>query len=116
MAKEEKLKPQNQQNAGQGQSYEEALANMSIEQKDNTIKQLDRQCGILANENIKLKQQMQMMQQSEFYTILDWNYKIATDKSNIWDSEFRQACAKRVQEMMTPPVSENQENKENNEQ
>lgn len=116
MAKEEKLKPQNQQNAGQGQSYEEALANMSIEQKDNTIKQLDRQCGILANENIKLKQQMQIMQQSEFYTILDWNYKIATDKNSIWEPEFRQACAKRVQEMMTPPVSENQENKGNNEQ
>jgi hypothetical protein len=35
---------------------------MSIEQKDNTIKQLDRQCGILANENIKLKQQLQNMQ------------------------------------------------------
>ena len=54
--------------------------------------------------------------QSEFYTILDWNYKIATDKNSIWEPEFRQACAKRVQEMMTPPVSENQENKENNEQ
>jgi hypothetical protein len=60
------------------------------------------------------QQQMQMMQQSEFYTILDWNYKIATDKSNIWDSEFRQACAKRVQEMMTPPAQENNNNPENN--
>ena len=113
MAKEENLKPQNQQ-TGQGQSYDEVLSNMSIEQKDNVIKQLDRQCGTLANENIKLKQQMQMMQQSEFYTILDWNYKIATDKSNIWDSEFRQACAKRVQEMMTPPAQENNNNPENN--
>ena len=115
MAKEESKIPQGQQ-AGKGQSYDEVLSNMSIEQKDNTIKQLDRQCGMLAQENIKLKQQMQMMQQSEFYTILDWNYKIATDKSSIWDSEFRQACAKRVQEMMTPPAQENNNNPENNEQ
>jgi hypothetical protein len=113
MAKEESKIPQGQQ-AGQGQSYDEVLSNMSIEQKDNTIKQLDRQCGMLAQENIKLKQQMQVMQQSEFYTILDWNYKIAIDKSNIWDSEFRQACAKRVQEMMTPPAQENNNNPENN--
>jgi hypothetical protein len=48
MAKEENLKPQNQQ-AGQGQSYDEVLSNMSIEQKDNVIKQLDRQCGTLAS-------------------------------------------------------------------
>lgn len=115
MAETEQLNPENQPQ-NQGQSYDEVLANMSIEQKDNTIKQLDRQCGMLANENIKLKQQMQMMQQSEFYTILDWNYKIATDKNSIWEPEFRQACAKRVQEMMTPPVSENQENKGSNEQ
>ena len=113
MTKEESKIPQGQQ-AGQGQSYDEVLSNMSIEQKDNVIKQLDRQCGTLANENIKLKQQMQMVQQSEFYTILDLNYKIATDKSNIWDSEFRQACAKRVQEMMTPPAQENNNSPENN--
>ena len=56
MAKEEMLKPQ-----PKGQNYDEVLSNMSIEQKDNTIKQLDRQCGMLANENIKLKQQMQQV-------------------------------------------------------
>ena len=98
MAKEETLTPQNQ-----GQSYDEVLANMSIEQKDNTIKQLDRQCGMLANENIKLKQQMQSMQQSEFYVILDWNYKVATSNNDIFSSKFKKECAKRVEEMMTPP-------------
>lgn len=98
MAKEEKLNPQNQ-----GQSYDEALSNMSIEQKDNVIKQLDRQCGMLANENIKLKQQMQQMQQSEFYVILDWNYKVATSDNGIFSDEFKKECAKRVEDMMTPP-------------
>ena len=96
MAKEETLNPQKQQ------SYEEVLANMSIEQKDNTIKQLDRQCGMLANENIKLKQQMQNMQQSEFYAILDWNYKIATNDSGVFTSKFKKECAKRVEDMLTP--------------
>ena len=104
MAKEEKLNPQNQQaGQGQAQSYDEALANMSIEQKDNVIKQLDRQCGMLAQENIKLKQQMQNMQQSEFYVILDWNYKVATSNNDIFSSKFKKECAKRVEEMMTPP-------------
>ena len=95
MAKEETLTPQNQ-----GQSYDEVLANMSNEQKDNTIKQLDRQCGMLANENIKLKQQMQNMQQSEFYVVLDWNYKVATNTSDVFSNEFKAACAKRVEEML----------------
>ena len=103
MAKEEKLNPQNQNGQGQAQSYDEALANMSIEQKDNVIKQLDRQCGMLAQENIKLKQQMQNMQQSEFYVILDWNYKVATSNNDIFSSKFKKECAKRVEEMMTPP-------------
>ena len=103
MAKEEKLTPQNQNGGGQTQSYDEALANMSIEQKDNVIKQLDRQCGVLAQENIKLKQQMQQMQQSEFYVILDWNYKVATSNNDIFSSKFKKECAKRVEEMMTPP-------------
>lgn len=110
MAKEEKLTPQGQK--GQGQSYDEVLASMSIEQKDNIIKQLDRQCGMLAQENIKLKQQMQQMQQSEFYVILDWNYKIAICDNGIFDTNFRKACAKRVEEMMTPP----EKKEENNEQ
>lgn len=101
MAKEEKLTPQDQK--GQGQSYDEVLANMSIEQKDNIIKQLDRQCGTLAQENIKLKQQMQNMQQSEFYVILDWNYKVATSNNDIFGPKFKKECAKRVEEMMTPP-------------
>ena len=105
MAKEEKLNPQNQ-----GQSYDEVLANMSIEQKDNTIKQLDRQCGMLANENIKLKQQMQGMQQSEFYVILDWNYKIATNENSIFSAKFKMECAKRVEDMMTPPEQPKDEN------
>jgi hypothetical protein len=108
MAKEETMIP-NQQNANMGQSYDEVLANMSIEQKDNTIKQLDRQCGMLAQENIKLKQQMQQMQQSEFYIILDWNYKVATDTSGSFSNSFRKACANRVEEMLTPQ----EENKEN---
>ena len=103
MAKEETLNPQNQNGQGQKQSYDEALANMSIEQKDNVIKQLDRQCGMLAQENIKLKQQMQNMQQSEFYVILDWNYKVATSDKDIFSAKFRKECAKRVEEMMTPP-------------
>ena len=103
MAKEETLNPQNQNGQGQKQSYDEALANMSIEQKDNVIKQLDRQCGMLAQENIKLKQQMQNMQQSEFYVILDWNYKVATSNNDIFSSKFKKECAKRVEEMMTPP-------------
>jgi len=110
MAKEETLNPQNQQ----GQSYEEVLANMSIEQKDNTIKNLDRQCGMLANENIKLKQQMQQMQQSEFYVILDWNYKIATNESGIFSAEFKNECAKRVEDMLTPPEVKKEDN--NNEE
>ena len=103
MAKEETLNPQNQNGQGQKQSYDEALANMSIEQKDNVIKQLDRQCGMLAQENIKLKQQMQNMQQSEFYVILDWNYKVATSNNDIFSAKFKKECAKRVEEMMTPP-------------
>ena len=103
MAKEETMNPQNQNGQGQAQSYDEALANMSIEQKDNVIKQLDRQCGMLAQENIKLKQQMQQMQQSEFYVILDWNYKVATSDNNIFSAKFKKECAKRVEEMMTPP-------------
>lgn len=105
MAKEETLNPKNQISQGQDQkqSYDEALANMSIEQKDNVIKQLDRQCGMLAQENIKLKQQMQNMQQSEFYVILDWNYKVATSNDDVFSSKFRKECAKRVEEMMTPP-------------
>ena len=103
MAKEEKLTPQGQNGQGQAQSYDEALANMSIEQKDNVIKQLDRQCGMLAQENIKLKQQMQNMQQSEFYVILDWNYKVATSDKDIFSAKFKKECAKRVEEMMTPP-------------
>ena len=110
MAKEETLTPPNQ-----GQSYDEVLANMSIEQKDNTIKQLDRQCGMLANENIKLKQQMQNMQQSEFYVILDWNYKIATSENSIFSAKFKKDCAKRVEDMMTPPEPK-EENKDNGEQ
>ena len=101
MAKEEKLIPQGQK--GQGQSYDEVLAGMSIEQKDNIIKQLDRQCGTLAQENIKLKQQMQNMQQSEFYVILDWNYKVATSNNDIFSDKFKKECAKRLEEMMTPP-------------
>lgn len=91
-------------------NYDEVLANMSIDQKDNTIKQLDRQCGMLANENIKLKQQMQQIQQSEFYVVLDWNYKIATSENSIFSAEFKQQCAKRVEDMLTP-----QENTGNNE-
>lgn len=110
MAKEEKLTPQG--HIGQGQSYDEALANMSIEQKDNIIKQLDRQCGTLAQENIKLRQQMQQMQQSEFYVILDWNYKVAICDNGIFNTDFRKACAKRVEEMLTPPEKE----EENDEQ
>ena len=106
MAKEETLNPQNQ-----GQSYDEALANMSIEQKDNVIKQLDRQCGIFAQENQKLKGQIHQMQTSEFYVILDWNYKIATNQDNVFTPEFKLACAKRVESMLTP-----QENKEEDEQ
>ena len=106
MAKEETLNPQNQ-----GQSYDEVLANMSIEQKDNTIKQLDRQCGIFAQENQKLKGQIHQMQTSEFYVILDWNYKIATNQDNVFTPEFKLACAKRVESMLTP-----QENKEEDEQ
>lgn len=105
MAKEETLNPQNQ-----GQSYEEVLANMSIEQKDNTIKNLDRQCGMLANENIKLKQQMQQMQQSEFYVILDWNYKIAINESSIFSAKFKKDCAKRVEDMLTPPEAKEEDN------
>ena len=110
MAKEEKLNSQG--HIGQEQSYDEALANMSIEQKDNVIKQLDRQCGMLAKENIKLKQQMQQMQQSEFYVILDWNYKVATSNNDIFSAKFKKECAKRVEEMMTPP----EKKEENNEQ
>lgn len=106
MAKEEMLRPQ-----PKGQNYDEVLSNMSIEQKDNTIKQLDRQCGMLANENIKLKQQMQQVQQSEFYIVLDWNYKIATNQDNVFTPEFKLACAKRVESMLTP-----QEKKEEDEQ
>lgn len=105
MAKEETLHPNNQ-----GQSYDEVLANMSIEQKDNTIKQLDRQCGMLANENIKLKQQMQQMQQSEFYVILDWNYKIATSEDGIFNAKFKKACAERVENMLTPHEIESESN------
>ena len=103
MAKEEKLNPQ------QGQSYDEVLSNMSTEQKDNTIKQLDRQCGMLAQENIKLKQQMQQMQQSEFYIILDWNYKLATSDKEIFSPKFKRECAKRVEDMMTPPEPKKEE-------
>lgn len=107
MAKEEKLNAQNQ-----GQSYDEVLSNMSVEQKDNTIRQLDRQCGMLANENIELKQQMAQMQQSEFYVILDWNYKIATDTSGSFNDDFKKACAKRVEDMMTPQEQPKENNNE----
>ena len=108
MAKEETLNPKNQISQGQDQkqSYDEALANMSIEQKDNVIKQLDRQCGQFALENQKLKQQMQQMQASEFYVILDWNYKLATDKSGMFHTKFMEECAARVEAMMTPPAAE----------
>jgi len=58
---------------------------------------------MLAQENIKLKQQMQNMQQSEFYVILDWNYKVATSNNDIFSAKFKKECAKRVEEMMTPP-------------
>ena len=111
MAKEEKLNPQ-----PQGQSYDEVLANMSIEQKDNTIRQLDRQCGMLAKENIQLKQQMQQMQQSEFYVILDWNYKIATSDNGVFSTDFRTACAKRVEDMLTPQQPAEQKEESNGEQ
>lgn len=103
MEKEEKLNPKDQNGQGQVQSYDEALANMSIEQKDNVIKQLDRQCGMLAQENIKLKQQVQQMQQSEFYVILDWNYRVATSDKGFFSDKFKKECAKRVEEMLTPP-------------
>lgn len=106
MAKEEKLNPKNQNGQGQVQSYDEALANMSIEQKDNVIKQLDRQCGMLAQENIKLKQQVQQMQQSEFYVILDWNYRVATSDQGIFSDKFKRECAERVEDMMTPTKKE----------
>lgn len=92
-------------------NYDEVLASMSIEQKDNTIKQLDRQCSMLANENIKIKQQMQQIQQSEFYVVLDWNYKVATNTSDIFSNEFKTACAKRVEEMLTP-IKENSDSNE----
>ena len=54
---------------------------------------------------------MQQVQQSEFYIILDWNYKIATNQDNVFTPEFKLACAKRVESMLTP-----QENKEEDEQ
>ena len=104
MAKEETLNPQKQ-----GQSYEEVLAGMSIEQKDNTIKQLDRQCGLFAQENQKLKEQIKNLQTSEFYIILDWNHKIVTDNSGMYPDEFKKACVNRVISMMTPPEANNQE-------
>ena len=106
MAKEETVN-----NKAAEPNHDEVLSNMSIDQKDNTIKQLDRQCGMLANENIKLKQQMQQIQQSEFYVVLDWNYKIATSENSIFSAKFKQECAKRVEDMLTP-----QENTGNNEQ
>lgn len=109
MTKEETLNHQNQ-----GQSYDEVLANMSIEQKDNTIKQLDRQCGIFAQENQKLKGQIHQMQTSEFYVILDWNYKIATNESGIFSAKFKKECAKRVEDMMTPPENKPEGKEENN--
>ena len=109
MAEETKL---NQSENTQEQTYDEVLNSMSIEQKDNTIKQLDRQCAMLAQENIKLKQQMQVMQQSDFYKMLDWNYKIATDRSGAFHSKFMDACAKRIEEAMTPV--ENLKKEENN--
>ena len=105
MAKEETLNPQNQ-----GQSYEEVLAGMSVEQKDNTIKQLDRQCGLFAQENQKLKEQIKALQASEFYIILEWNHRIATDKSDSYSEQFREECRKRVMDMMTPPKENNKEN------
>lgn len=105
MAKEETLNPQNQ-----GQSYEEVLAGMSVEQKDNTIKQLDRQCGLFAQENQKLKEQLKNLQASEFYIILEWNHRIATDKSDSYSEQFREECRKRVMDMMTPPKVDNKEN------
>lgn len=113
MAETKQLNPENQPQ-NQGQSYDEVLANMSIEQKDNTIKQLDRQCGMLAQENIKLRQQMAQFQQADFYKMLEWNYKIATNESGIFNAKFKKACAQRIEEAMTPPPVEELNKEENN--
>lgn len=107
MAKEESLNPEVKQN--QEPNYDEVLSNMSIEQKDNTIKQLDHQCAVLAQENIKLRQQMAQLQQADFYKMLEWNYKIAVDASNIFNDEFRKACAERIETAMTPVEEPNKE-------
>ena len=108
MAKEETINPQNQ-----GQSYDEVLTVMNNEQKDNIIKQLDHQCGIFATENQKLKQQLHSMQASEFYVILDWNYKIATNESGVFSAKFKKECAKRVEDMMTPRENESEYKEDN---
>lgn len=109
MAEEKQLNPEEQ---NQEQSYDDVLANMSIEQKDNTIKQLDRQCAMLAQENIKLRQQMAQLQQSDFYKMLEWNYKLATDKSGMFHETFINECAQRIETAMTPVEETNKE--ENN--
>lgn len=82
-------------NAPQGQR-------LSAEQLTNVLDQVGAQNEQLRKQTKQLMEQLDNFRKNEFYLILDWNYKIATSDCTYFPGDFKNKCAERIQEMMTP--------------
>lgn len=87
------------------------MKKLNVEQLKYTLNKVMQQNSTMYKEYKECARKLEMYQKSEFYSILDWNFKLMECKNPLITDDFKKACASRVMEMMTPKKEEPEENK-----
>jgi hypothetical protein len=65
-------------------------------------KQLHEALNQISSQNQYLQEQLNAYKKTEFFALLDWNFKIVSSDSKYFSEQFKKDCAKRIEDMMTP--------------
>ena len=76
------------------------------EQLKNILNQVGMQNNQLRNQLKEVNDKLYAYQRTEFYTVLEWNWKALNSTSPLLTSQFKKECAGRFMAMMTPQKEE----------
>lgn len=83
---------------------------LSYEELENAAKQITAQAQSVARENQQLRAALQQATMSNMYTELNFKFKVV-EFASAFTPEFVDRCVKSIEETMTPPPEEKEEEK-----
>lgn len=81
---------------------------LSYEELENVAKQITAQAQSVARENQQLRAALQQTTMSNMYTELNFKFKVV-EFASAFTPEFVDRCVKSIEETMTPPPGEKEE-------